>query len=70
MRGAVIVSNTGNSRYNGLVGFNCQRYFLVTPDIGTEFAGHAKLAAALQASFYFAVPYSSWQRGVNENTNV
>lgn len=27
------------------------------------------MATALQASFYFAHPYSLWERGLNENTN-
>ncbi|VAW49147.1 Mobile element protein [hydrothermal vent metagenome] len=27
------------------------------------------MAAALDASVYFADPYSSWQQGLNENTN-
>ena len=31
--------------------------------------GHQEVAAQLSADFYFAHPYSSWERGVNENTN-
>lgn len=45
------------------------KVFTLTSDNGSEFAGHAKVAAALGAGFYFAEPYSSWQRGANENTN-
>ncbi len=41
----------------------------VTADNGREFAAHRQLAADLQADFYFADPYCSWQRGTNENTN-
>lgn len=41
----------------------------VTADNGKEFAQHADIAAALEADFYFADPYASWQRGTNENTN-
>ena len=41
----------------------------VTSDNGREFAGHEEIAATLQADFYFAHPYSSWERGTNENTN-
>ena len=43
--------------------------FTITADNGKEFAEHEKIAAALQASVYFAHPYHSWERGVNENTN-
>jgi IS30 family transposase len=41
----------------------------ITSDNGREFAQHQAVAAALQADFYFAHPYSSWERGLNENTN-
>lgn len=41
----------------------------VTADNGREFAAHRELAVDLDADFYFADPYCSWQRGTNENTN-
>jgi len=41
----------------------------ITADNGKEFAGHEKIKAALNANVYFAHPYSSWERGLNENTN-
>lgn len=41
----------------------------ITADNGKEFAGHEKIKAALAADVYFAHPYSSWERGLNENTN-
>lgn len=41
----------------------------ITSDNGREFAGHCQVAQALSAKFYFAHPYSSWERGLNENTN-
>ena len=41
----------------------------VTSDNGKEFAGHEVLAKKLGADFYFAHPYSSFERGLNENTN-
>ncbi len=41
----------------------------ITADNGTEFAEHKIIAKKLQARFYFAHPYSSWERGLNENTN-
>ena len=41
----------------------------ITFDNGKEFAGHEEVALALDADCYFAHPYSSWERGTNENTN-
>lgn len=41
----------------------------ITSDNGSEFAYHEKISRALNAEFYFAHPYSSWERGLNENTN-
>lgn len=41
----------------------------ITTDNGTEFAQHQRIARRLQAGFYFAHPYSSWKRGLNEYTN-
>jgi IS30 family transposase len=41
----------------------------ITADNGKEFADHEFIAAALEAEFYFARPYHSWERGTNENTN-
>jgi len=41
----------------------------VTADNGKEFAEHQGIAYALGCGFYFADPYSAWQRGSNENAN-
>jgi IS30 family transposase len=41
----------------------------ITSDNGREFAGHQQIGQSLKADFYFAHPYHSWERGVNENTN-
>ena len=41
----------------------------ITADTGKEFAYHEKITKALGAQVYFAHPYSSWERGLNENTN-
>jgi IS30 family transposase len=41
----------------------------ITSDNGREFARHQEVAAHLKADFFFAHPYSSWERGLNENTN-
>jgi transposase, IS30 family len=41
----------------------------ITSDNGKEFAAHEAIARALGADFYFAHPYASWERGLNENSN-
>ncbi len=41
----------------------------LTTDNGKEFAEHERIAKALNADFYFAHPYASWERGANENMN-
>lgn len=41
----------------------------ITLDNGLEFAKHEEIARDLQADIYFAHPYCSWERGINENTN-
>jgi IS30 family transposase len=43
--------------------------FSITSDNGTEFAEHKLISKKLGAGFFFAHPYSSWERGLNENTN-
>ena len=40
----------------------------ITSDNGCEFAQHKQIAKALDAQFFFAQPYSSWQKGLCENT--
>jgi len=41
----------------------------LTTDNGKEFAQHERIASALDADFFFAHPYASWERGANENMN-
>ncbi len=41
----------------------------ITYDNGKEFADHELMAKALETDIYFAHPYASWERGINENTN-
>ena len=36
---------------------------------GSECVKHERIARALEATTYFAQPYSSWERGINEHTN-
>lgn len=41
----------------------------ITSDNGKEFAKHEDIASELGADFFFCHAYSSWERGLNENTN-
>ena len=45
------------------------RLLSITLDNGLEFVRHKLIADALDVDIYFAHPYSSWERGINENTN-
>ncbi len=45
------------------------RFHTLTLDNGLEFAHHEQIAKQLKAAIYFAHPYASWERGINENTN-
>jgi IS30 family transposase len=46
-----------------------QTVHTITSDNGSEFADHEYIAKKLNAGFYFTHPYSSWERGLNENMN-
>ena len=53
---------------------NCMSCFkdkvkTITLDNGLEFAEHETISHGLEANIYFAHPYASWERGINENTN-
>ena len=41
----------------------------ITSDNGREFSMHQRLKKWLDTDYYFCHPYSSWERGLNENTN-
>jgi len=41
----------------------------LTVDNGKEFSQHAELGKAIGMDVYFAHPYHSWERGLNEHTN-
>jgi len=41
----------------------------ITSDNGGEFARHERIAEGLRARFYFAHPYASRERGLNENAD-
>lgn len=46
-----------------------ENIYTITSDNGSEFAQHEEISKILGADFFFAHPYSSWERGLNENTN-
>ena len=46
-----------------------QRCHTITFDNGLEFAGHKEIVKVLGCKVFFANPYSSFERGLNENTN-
>jgi transposase, IS30 family len=58
-------------RYTGVVllGPLAAKVHTITLDNGKEFCEHEEIARQLQARIYFAHPYASWERGLNENTN-
>ena len=41
----------------------------ITYETARSSPAHAKIAATLEAQIYFAKPYHSWERGLNEHTN-
>ena len=41
----------------------------ITYDNGSEFSKHTEISSAIKAKCYFATPYHSWERGLNEHTN-
>lgn len=41
----------------------------MTFDNGREFCGHQKIGKTLKLDTFFARPYHSWERGLNEHTN-
>ena len=46
-----------------------ERVLTLTYDNGREFAYHEEITRELTAEGFFAHPYHSWERGLNENTN-
>lgn len=62
---ANLVADATISLLHPLAGF----VHTITGDNGKEFADHVRIAETLKANFYFAHPYSAWERGTNENTN-
>jgi IS30 family transposase len=58
-----------NRRVIQLIRSHRHLFKTITVDNGTEFHGYREIERATGATFYFATPYHSWERGTNENTN-
>ena len=58
-----------NRRVIQLIRSHRHLFKTITVDNGTEFHGYQEIERATDATFYFATPYRSWERGTNENTN-
>ena len=52
-----------------VLAFNRWQTHSITFDNGKEFSRHSQISQVLDIDVYFCDPYSSWQRGTNENTN-
>ncbi|QNR82508.1 IS30 family transposase [Piscirickettsia salmonis] len=55
--------------FMNVVGSTFFDFKTITSDNGTEFAGHEAISKITEADFYFARPYRSCDRGLNEHTN-
>lgn len=53
----------------GLMRGHGGRFETVTADNGTEFHNYKRVERLTGATFYFARPYHSWERGSNEDAN-
>jgi len=52
-----------------LLGKYKRKVHTITTDNGLEFAAHKTVSKKLKCDYYFCHPYSSWERGLNENIN-
>jgi len=52
-----------------LLGKFKRKVHTITTDNGLEFAHHKEISKKLKCDYYFCHPYSSWERGLNENIN-
>jgi len=60
---------TSDALHHAMKRLPCEKRRTLTVDNGREFARHKDLGRRLGLDVYFAHPYSSWERGTNENTN-
>jgi len=62
-------AETVAAAFQNIVNNTLYEFKTITSDNGTEFALHDEIAKVTGADFYFARPYHSWERGLNEHTN-
>ena len=62
-------AETVAAAFQNIVNNTLYEFKTITSDNGTEFALHDEIAKVTGAAFYFARPYHSWERGLNEHTN-
>lgn len=62
-RTALLTAEAVIAKLQGLVAHT------ITFDNGSEFTAHELITETIGVNVYFADPYSSWQRGANENSN-
>jgi IS30 family transposase len=74
--GLVIIGKLGdrtceslNRRVIRLINRHDGAFETITSDNGTEFHDYRRIEERTEATFYFARPYHSWERGSNENAN-
>jgi IS30 family transposase len=65
--GTAVEFNAASLRRFSTLPAHCRK--TMTADNGSEFTRHPHLSRRLGFKTFFADPYSSWQRGTNENTN-
>jgi IS30 family transposase len=58
-----------NRRAVRLIRRHAEAFATITADNGTEMHGYERVERMTGATFYFARPYHSWERGSNENAN-
>ena len=58
-----------NRRVIHLIKRHVGAFKTITSDNGTEFHDYQRIEERTKATFYFATPYHSWERGSNENAN-
>ncbi|RSD28576.1 IS30 family transposase [Vibrio pectenicida] len=76
MSKSVVIRKLANKQANTVVeafkdvhGSTFYDFKTLTSDNGSEFAAHEDIADITGSDFFFARPYHSWERGLNEHTN-